>query len=369
MQEGQTEITISRLPAVLQSDSLRVEVETKSASHGLTVFDVVHSPPTYDSTKRYDVGSELDALNEKVATLDARLIVLGTQRGILSSFGTSLGANDTEGSTATKSSVETLEAFLDVFSTRSDKIHEETRALQIERNKLNERIADIRKTERTEREESRSTGVSVVLLAMEDGSAELVLSYGESRPFYSLSGCALWLTWRLVVRLASWSSLYDVRADLTSTSAGSGSGSGPTIALQYRANITQNTGEDWDGVVLTLSTASPLLRSNIPVLQPWKIGPFVPPPPPQPGVPMARMAPERIRMRQRGSGKAARKQLAPQTVLAEDDEELETVFAAGGPKVAVSEGAISSTFEIDGLSTIPSDNTSHKVSIAVSLPL
>ena len=53
--------------------------------------------------------------------------------------------------------------------------------------------------------------------------------------------------------------------------------------------------------------------------------------------------------------------------LEDDDEEEEDAFFAGaGPQVTVSEGAISSTFGIDGLSTIPSDNSSHKVSIAVS---
>ena len=39
---------------------------------------------------------------------------------------------------------------------------------------------------------------------------------------------------------------------------------------------------------------------------------------------------------------------------------------AKSPTVHVSKGAISSTFAIEGLSTIPSDNSSHKVSIAVS---
>ena len=168
------------------------------------------------------------------------------------------------------------------------------------------------------------------------------------------------LTRHSVVRGASWSSLYDVRADLTSKSTGSG----PTIALQYRANITQRTGEDWDAVVLTLSTASPLLGSDIPVLQPWKIGQFKPAPPPRPMMMMASMAaPAPPMMKMRKSARAG-----SHFDSSEQSRGSESLYVGdAGPQVAVSEGAIASTFEIDGFSTIPSDNSSHKVSIAVSI--
>ena len=188
MQDGQNEISISRLPNDLESDSLRVEVETKSASHGLTVFDVVYLPSTYDSSKTYDSGSELEKLNETVSRLDARLSVLGTQKGILGKFGDSLRAtpHSDGGAAHGGSSVETLEAFLDVFSTRHGKIYEETRSLQAEKATTQERINEILKKESSEQEESRSTGVSVVLLADEDGPAELVLSYGTLTLQYSV---------------------------------------------------------------------------------------------------------------------------------------------------------------------------------------
>src|SRR5258708_17423102 len=64
------------------------------------------------------------------------------------------------------------------------------------------------------------------------------------------------------------------------------------ITLQYRASISQETGEDWKGIALTLSTASPLVGSEIPKLGPWTIGtqfPIIPPLTPL----HARMAPLR----------------------------------------------------------------------------
>lgn len=75
--------------------------------------------------------------------------------------------------------METLESFLDVYSTRQLRIFEERRTVQTELSDLRKRIEDIEKIRNSQRADTRSTSVNVVLLAKEDGSAELVLSYGE----------------------------------------------------------------------------------------------------------------------------------------------------------------------------------------------
>lgn len=65
-----------------------------------------------------------------------------------------------------------------------------------------------------------------------------------------------------VVKDASWTPLYDLRVN-TNTNL---------IYLGYLAEVAQNTGEDWDDVVLTLSTAKPGLGTLPPKLEPWYIG-------------------------------------------------------------------------------------------------
>ncbi len=55
------------------------------------------------------------------------------------------------------------------------------------------------------------------------------------------------------------------------------------VAVEYQANITQQTGEDWNDVLLTLSTAQPLLNAAPPDLRTLEVaigGPAAPPPPP-----------------------------------------------------------------------------------------
>ena len=64
-----------------------------------------------------------------------------------------------------------------------------------------------------------------------------------------------------VVKRASWTPLYDLRVNTTNNQ----------INLNYLADVKQNTGEDWTGVALTLSTAKPGLGSLPPQLKPWYI--------------------------------------------------------------------------------------------------
>lgn len=57
---------------------------------------------------------------------------------------------------------------------------------------------------------------------------------------------------------ASWSPMYNLRAD----------GGGDAVHVEYNAQIGQTSGEDWNGVSLTLSTASPAMVADAPILAP-----------------------------------------------------------------------------------------------------
>jgi uncharacterized protein (TIGR02231 family) len=60
---------------------------------------------------------------------------------------------------------------------------------------------------------------------------------------------------------ASWSPLYEARLD---TARG-------RLTLGQRAEVRQNTGEAWNDVVVSLTTARPALGGRLPELQPWFI--------------------------------------------------------------------------------------------------
>jgi uncharacterized protein (TIGR02231 family) len=65
---------------------------------------------------------------------------------------------------------------------------------------------------------------------------------------------------------ASWQPVYDARADFEKSE----------VELISYANVKQNTGDDWQKVDLSLSTARPSVGGNMPYVEPWFLRPFQP---------------------------------------------------------------------------------------------
>ncbi|MEM6753922.1 MAG: mucoidy inhibitor MuiA family protein, partial [Cyanobacteria bacterium P01_C01_bin.38] len=145
-----------------------------------------------------------------------------------------------------------------------------------------------------------------------------------------------------VVNRASWKPLYDIRVDSKSKS----------VNLGYLAQISQNTGEDWTNVNLTLSTAKPGSGTLPPKPQPWYIDI------PQPEI------------RQRRARQFASAPMAAQSRSFEFEEdnvwseikELETIEADLITAEVSQEGNVV-TFNLDSNGNIPSDGAPHKTTI------
>ena len=99
-------------------------------------------------------------------------------------------------------------------------------------------------TEVLERLKSAALRVEVRVEAREAGELELALVYG--------------------VRQCSWQPVYEIRAHPEQEQ----------VTIRYQAQIQQRSGEAWDGVQLTLSTASAARSSHIPELHPIYLNPI-----------------------------------------------------------------------------------------------
>jgi uncharacterized protein (TIGR02231 family) len=142
---------------------------------------------------------------------------------------------------------------------------------------------------------------------------------------------------------AGWQALYDIRATSVESDAAA-------LQLGYLAQVTQNTGEDWPGTGLTLSTARPALAGIQPELEPWYLEPYNPPPPRtgKRAMPAMAMAPA-----SRATGGAYAEE---ETAMAPQQMEA--------PGAAVNSEGASVTFRLAQDVTIPSDGAPHKVTIA-----
>lgn len=90
------------------------------------------------------------------------------------------------------------------------------------------------------------------------GSARAVR---EAVVFVNLQNAGGALRLRYLVNNANWSPSYNVRAALGDEQ----------VTVEYNASIEQMSGEDWNDVAMTLSTASPSLMAMAPVLNPLTI--------------------------------------------------------------------------------------------------
>jgi uncharacterized protein (TIGR02231 family) len=157
-----------------------------------------------------------------------------------------------------------------------------------------------------------------------------------------------------VVSQAGWQPLYDLRLLESSTGRG--------VELTYIAQITQNSGQDWRGVSLTVSTARPALNQRLPELQPWFIDVYVPAPPPQ--------------AKAKGFAMLAKPMSAPAPIseadldmtLGAEMEEADEQFGRQVMQEKAAEVAVaqvettgsSVTFRVGGSIDIPSDGSPHK---------
>ncbi|PSB29815.1 hypothetical protein C7B69_09090 [filamentous cyanobacterium Phorm 46] len=153
-----------------------------------------------------------------------------------------------------------------------------------------------------------------------------------------------------VVIRAHWTPLYDLRVNTTNNQ----------INLNYLAEVNQNTGEDWTGVALTLSTAKPGLGSLSPKLEPWYIDTLHS---------TVKFQNTELAMRSRfGSAHSSDSYLdvseegisrSVSGIVEITSEPIEAETATA--KISREGGTVS--FQVSGNTNIPSDGTPHKVTI------
>ncbi|HPH95988.1 MAG TPA: mucoidy inhibitor MuiA family protein [Anaerolineaceae bacterium] len=139
------------------------------------------------------------------------------------------------------------------------------------------------------------------------------------------------------IRQASWTPLYDFHLDENNQ-----------MSLTCLGEISQNTGENWSQVSLTLSTARPTAFENLPDVTPWMIHIQPPARPAYVARSMAEMPPPPAPMQ-------APEQALPDLMMAK----------AEVPTAEVQQQGSSVTYKISMPADIPADGSRHKVTIAM----
>jgi uncharacterized protein (TIGR02231 family) len=133
--------------------------------------------------------------------------------------------------------------------------------------------------------------------------------------------------------------MYDARA---ATAAGN-------VEFTYNGIVRQQTGEDWRGVNLTLSTARPAIGAQMPELAKWPVD-FI----------------EAMPLRAEGMVRLKVAATPMPAMAAANDE---SIVALQTQQAQVEQGVTSATFRVPRAADVPSDGEPHRQTIAVqSLP-
>ncbi len=182
--------------------------------------------------------SEQDTLNLKIGEAKSNLEAYANERSLL-------GVNQVLGGKDKRVTPQELDAGAEFYRSRLTEVS--LNELDLNRNikKWEERLTAIESQLKSmgTGENKPVSEIMVTVNAVETTPAALTISYFVSE--------------------ASWTPAYDVRVK----------GPDAPLELVYKASVTQNTGENWKNVELSLSTGNPTLSGSLPVIWPWFLQP------------------------------------------------------------------------------------------------
>lgn len=319
-------ISFKNLPVLIQDDSIRVEGKgsAKATIAGLEIKRIFLEQS--DEKRVKELEEEIRGLERRLGALDSKKAGLSAQKLFLESIRVAWGdriSKELAIGRPTSAELSDASAFVGTAVTR---VEELTREADVEKKNIKSKIDALR------RQRDESTGS----LRQEAKSVEVMVEITREGN--------LTLDLGAVIPRAGWQPSYDVRMSPDTK----------TAALTFRAMVRQQTGEDWNNIDLTLSTARPATGGAPPELYPWRISFFRPQPPMAAPMVMSAPAPERSR---KSAG------IQAESVRSEDLMADETPADFVTAKTIDEQTSIS--FHIPRPLDIPSDGALHGTIIAI----
>lgn len=325
--EGLHQITVGELPLAMEPESVRAagsgtaRVRLRSVDVQRRHYAAAPAPNVTALEARINqLQLELQALADRQAVKQASIEHLDGLREATREYARGLARG--------RSTIEDQAGFMRFFEDEYARLHDdlrgmgaEQRILQDELTKLQAELNQIRSARPRQRYEAQ-----LEIEALSAGDFAVEVSY--------------------IVGRAGWRPLYDMRLQ----DAGA---SGAVVAVSSLAEINQDTGQDWTGVQLSVSTARPALNQRVPELKPWFVDVLQP-------------SPRMLRSRPMAKGVQM-----DALEMAADDEPVAVMAAMASPPVAAAEVEVATvqengtaiTFRVAGDVNIPGDGTPKKTAL------
>lgn len=342
LEAGEHELRINNLPQFIR-DSLRAAGQGPQGTRILNVDIATAFYSRPPEAELLTLQTELDLLQQKKQLLTSRQSALNDRRQWLRSLGEQ-SKDFAKGLAQGQMKPQDCADFFRFAAEQALQDAEAAQDLEVQLKQLQQEI------EAKERELASKQGrtipdrlAAVITVELtQAGDVDLELSY--------------------LVRGASWHPQYDVRVQMNDE------GDAGEVEVTYTGMVQQSTGERWENVSLSLSTARPSLAAVLPELDPWYLSSYTPPPAPMPPVMFAAAAPAMAprAMRRRQTASLGDSGAVPAGGIAEDQAEMlpPPPTPAEVATATVERTGTALVFRAGRSVDIPSDNSPHKTTIA-----
>ena len=234
--DGPIELIVAGLPVQVRPDSLFAE-----GGEAIDVRAVRYRERIVGQEPREDIRE----LDEQIAAKQVEIEENTAMQGLIQKRFSYL--DKLEGFTAPTATAELSKGVLD-----AEQLQETTKFIFEQRESATKELLELKGVERGLKKEIQTLQLRRAQLAGQSQTKvrEAVLFLDRR----DAGADAVRLTY--LVNNCGWSPSYNVRGDLGNDK----------VRLEYNALIRQMTGEDWDGVKLTLSTASPMISASGPAI-------------------------------------------------------------------------------------------------------
>lgn len=193
-----------------------------------------------------NISDSIQEINYLIEDLHSKSEALTTEKSVLLNYSLYKGQNKKDSMAYLKDGLTFLREKLYNINSEQIKIKREREKLDAKVRTLNERITtignELSNQNQGEEVEVVDYRIIVNIIANDATAASINLNY--------------------YITNAGWTPSYDLRAISNE----------PNVKLTFKAQIFQQSGIDWNGVKLVLSTANPNRSYNIPNLSPWYLG-------------------------------------------------------------------------------------------------
>jgi uncharacterized protein (TIGR02231 family) len=243
---GTSDLVFANLPQSLNEQSLQV---SGSGTAPATILDVSAKQTFVEHTpdaRAKELEDQIKALMKEVRNVDDRSNILTARSTVIDKIENTLFAPPAKD--VPRPELDQLTASLAYVTEQRTKIAADRAVLDEERTMLKNRHDTLQNQLNALKGGSRKAvkTVTVRVSTTQPGNLDVSLSYA--------------------VPDASWVPNYDARAASAER----------TVRLDYFGIVRQRTGEDWNNVALTLSTARPSLGGAAPALTPWQLDVWTP---------------------------------------------------------------------------------------------